>query len=79
VLALLPAVVPDSHGAALLQAAADACGLAGSCGMQLQAAAASRCEHDVDPCNLDSQHLQATTESAHMHSSSHSPPVQRGE
>ena len=37
------AEVPDSHGATLLRAAADACGLAGSTGMQLQAASAARC------------------------------------
>ena len=41
-----------------LRAAADACGLAGSSGMQLQAAAASRYEHIVDPCSLDSRHLE---------------------
>ena len=50
----LPAGAPESHGAALLRAAADACGLAGGTGMQLQAAAAARCEKTVNLCILDS-------------------------
>ena len=48
-------------------AAADACRLAGSSGMQLQPAAASRYEHNLDQCSLDSQHLAACKGFALMH------------
>jgi hypothetical protein len=47
-----------------LQAAADACGLAGS---SVQATAASRCEQNVDPCSLASRHLGACKGFAQMH------------